>query len=155
MNVDDKVFIVILTCNGEKTIRNLLESLKRQEHQRKILIIDSESSDSTIKIISEMNMEIKVKSIFHKEFNHGATRQMAVNMCKDAEYIIFLTQDVILAETNTIEKLLDCFKDKKIGCAYGRQLPHKNAGILGTHARLFNYPEQSQIKKWKMQRSGE
>lgn len=35
------------------------------------------------------------------------------------------------------------FDDPSVGCAYGRQLPHKNAGLLGAHARLFNYGEQS------------
>lgn len=147
MNVDDSLVIVILTCNGEKTIKELLESLKEQEHKGEIVVIDSESDDSTMKIISEMDMDIKVKSISRKEFNHGATRQMAVNMYKDAEYYVFLTQDVILAEKIAIEKLIDCFKDEKIGCAYGRQLPHKNAGILGRHARIFNYPGQNQIRK--------
>ena len=146
MNIDEKSVIVILTCNGEKTIKKLLESLKSQKVQRKMLIIDSESDDSTMKIIDEMKMDIEVKRIRRADFNHGATRQMAVDMCRKAEYFVFLTQDVIMAENDTIEKLLACFSDKRIGCAYGRQLPNENSGILGAHARLFNYPPKSQIK---------
>ena len=75
--------IVILTCNGEKTIKKLLESLKSQKVQRKMLIIDSESDDSTMKIIDEMKMDIEVKRIRRADFNHGATRQMAVDMCRN------------------------------------------------------------------------
>lgn len=147
MNIDEKTIIVILTCNGEKTIKKLLKSLQRQKKQKRILVIDSESDDSTIKIISEMKMNIKIKKICRSDFNHGKTRQMAIDMCRNAEYFVFLTQDVIIAENDAIEKLLTCFENKQIGCAYGRQLPHKNAGILGAHARLFNYSKQSQIKK--------
>jgi len=38
------------------------------------------------------------------------------------------------------------FRDKSIGAAYGRQLPHAEAKALGVHARIYNYPSQSQVK---------
>ncbi|MCO6740560.1 hypothetical protein KQH31_30745, partial [Streptomyces sp. CHA15] len=39
------------------------------------------------------------------------------------------------------------FAAPDIGVAYGRQLPHTDAGILGAQARRFNYPVESRIKR--------
>ena len=149
MYKDEKIAIIILTCNGEKTIRYLLESIKKQTKKGKILVIDSDSDDLTWDILNKETMPMQIKRIRRNTFNHGGTRQMAAEMCKDAEYLVFLTQDAILESENTIEKIINCFRDQKIGCAYGRQLPHANARVLGAHARLFNYPEQSRIKSLK------
>ena len=57
-----------------------------------------------------------------------------------------MTQDAILADENAIRELIDTFSDPKVGCAYGRQLPHKDADIFAARTRLFNYPPQSRVK---------
>lgn len=65
-----------------------------------------------------------------KDFNHGGTRQMGIEMYPDTDIFIFLTQDAILKDEFTIERLIRAFDDKQIGCAYGRQLPHKEANFF-------------------------
>jgi rhamnosyltransferase len=57
--------------------------------------------------------------------------------------VVFLTQDALLSSNDAIQQLVAVFEDDRVGCAYGRQLPHQNAGVLGAHARWFNYGEQS------------
>ena len=64
----------------------------------------------------------------------------------EAEIIVFLTQDALLADPEAIERLLDAFADERVGAAYGRQLPHRDATPIGAHARLFNYPPVSQVR---------
>jgi len=51
-----------------------------------------------------------------------------------------------LAAPDAIERLLAAFDDEQVGAAYGRQLPHRNAGPIASHARLFNYPAESQLR---------
>jgi rhamnosyltransferase len=42
------------------------------------------------------------------------------------------------------------FEVSNIGVAYGRQLPRNNAQLIEAHARLFNYPDVSQIRTFEM-----
>lgn len=56
-----------------------------------------------------------------------------------------MTQDAILANEKSIENIIKVFNNYKIGCAYGRQLPHKNASLFSSYARLFNYKDKSYI----------
>jgi rhamnosyltransferase len=84
--------------------------------------------------------------ITRAEFNHGGTRQMGVDMMPEADIIAFLTQDALLANPDAIDLLLAAFADESVGAAYGRQLPHRNAGPIAAHARLFNYPPESQLR---------
>ncbi|HQS03619.1 MAG TPA: glycosyltransferase, partial [Halothiobacillus sp.] len=63
----------------------------------------------------------------------------------DADIIVFMTQDAILANAFALENLVRAFDDPDVGVAYGRQLPHSDAKPLGSHARLFNYPSKSYV----------
>lgn len=86
---------------------------------------------------------MNVVSIPRKDFNHGEARQFSVGLVPDAEIVVFLTQDALLQAPDSILTLCKVFEDESVGAAYGRQLPHHDAGPLGTHARIFNYPQKS------------
>lgn len=140
--------IIIPTYNAGKCLERLFESIQKQKNVIcDILIIDSESIDSTIDIARKY--KAMIKKIRKEDFNHGETRQMGVEMCNKAEIVVFLTQDTILADENAIAEISNIFANPKIGCAYGRQLPNANASILAAHARLFNYSAFSRIKSIK------
>jgi rhamnosyltransferase len=53
-----------------------------------------------------------------------------------------------LANEDSISNLIKEFDDPSVGMAYGRQLPHINAESLETHARLYNYPPESNIRSF-------
>ena len=108
-----------------------------------LLIIDSGSNDEYKDEIKDMNC--LVKKIDSRTFNHGGTRQMGADMFPDKDVYIYLTQDAILADEYAINNIVKVFNDDNVGCAYGRQLPHKEATIFATHARLFNYKNESYI----------
>jgi rhamnosyltransferase len=59
---------------------------------------------------------------------------------------VYLTQDAILASSDSIAHLLEPFVDPKMGAVYGRQLPRQGAGVIEAHARLFNYPTESVVR---------
>ncbi|OQO98564.1 rhamnosyltransferase, partial [Geobacillus sp. 44C] len=137
--------LIIPTLNAGPQFKELLKSIAQQSYQPDYkVVVDSGSKDNTVELAKEYNFEII--SIKASEFNHGGTRQKVVDLFSNCEIAIFLTQDAILSRENSLEKLMECFSDKRVGAAYGRQLPHINAKPLGAHARLFNYPEKSRIK---------
>lgn len=106
-----------------------------------LLIIDSGSRDGTTTLAREHGFD--VLSIEPANFDHGGTRQQAVKILDDAAFLVFMTQDAILAAQDALEKLLESFRDPLVGAAFGRQLPHHGANPIEAHARLFNYPAES------------
>ena len=120
---------------------------KQSLHNLPVLIIDSGKDIPYTDEIKGMN--VQVRTIDSRDFNHGGTRQWGMELCPKADIYVFLTQDAILADEQSVENLVAAFNDTKVGCAYGRQLPHKNAGAFGTIARAFNYPPQSHIYRFE------
>ena len=111
----------------------------------KVIVIDSSSSDNTAKHADESGF--LVHSIPKSEFNHGGTRNQAVEFAKSfADVVVFMTQDAILASPDSLANLLAPFVDPEVAAVCGRQLPHHNATPLAAHARYFNYPSESKVK---------
>jgi rhamnosyltransferase len=140
-----KIGLIVPTLNAGKLWTSWLEAFERQTRKPDyLLVIDSSSNDDTQDLARAHGFTVKV--ITRAEFNHGGTRQMGVDMMPEADIIAFLTQDALLANPDAIELLLAAFADESVGAAYGRQLPHRNAGPIAAHARLFNYPPESQLR---------
>lgn len=143
-----KVAILIPTLNAGEIWNDILKCIDDQEIviARKI-IIDSGSTDNTVLLAEQHGFEIV--QINKAEFDHGYARQLLVEAADGCDILIYLTQDCILKGGNALKKLVTAFDDPKVGIAYGRQLPHKGAKVLETHARLFNYPDKSVIKSFE------
>lgn len=141
-----KVTLFIPTLNAGEKWPLVLQQLKDQSYPvSKKVIIDSGSTDDTMKGNNTTGFE--VIHIDKKDFDHGGTRQMAVERFPDADIFVFLTQDAILANGMAIENMVKAFENNPtLGMVYGRQLPHKGAKELESHARLFNYPAFSQVR---------
>jgi len=56
-----KISIVLTTKNEEKNIASLLESLMNQEEPYEVLVVDSDSTDRTQKIVKEYSMKNKIR----------------------------------------------------------------------------------------------
>ncbi|REG91996.1 glycosyltransferase family 2 protein [Algoriphagus antarcticus] len=140
------VNLFIPTLNAGKIWKEVLDGLAKQNYPiSRLVIIDSGSTDGTLDLINEETCDLI--QIDKKDFDHGGTRQMATETFPDADVFVFLTQDAILAEPDAIAVMVQALEENpKLGMVYGRQLPHKNAKVLETHARLFNYPAVSKVK---------
>lgn len=111
----------------------------------KVIVVDSSSTDQTVLLAEQAGFF--VQKITKSDFNHGGTRNLAVELIgENCEIVVFMTQDALLAEPKSLENLLLPFSDPNVAAIYGRQLPHQDANPLAAHARLFNYPDQSRIK---------
>ena len=139
------ISIVIPTYNGQSTIRELLDSLRKQTVLvDEIIVLDSESADATLEIAVKANC--RASTVLKNNFDHGATRNIGIEQAK-GEFVIFLTQDVLPCDEYTIENIIKPFmEDMQIGAAFGRQMPYPNASIFAEHLRLFNYPDTSYIR---------
>ena len=147
MGVLMKTAIVVMTRNPGEGIRQVLEQVNRQSltFGRRI-VVDSNSTDQTCAIAKQYGFE--VLSLGVQTFNHGGTREWCVRQLGETEVVIFLTQDAVLAATDSAEKLLAYFDDDRVGAAYGRQLPQAGASKIAAHARLFNYGAEPQLKTY-------
>lgn len=140
--------IVVPTLNAGNAWDEWIAAIQKQSvHARTVLVIDSSSNDDTA--IKARRSGFEVIDIPRSEFNHGATRQLAIEKFPDVEVCIFLTQDAILANTRDIEHILNAFLDPSTGVAYGRQLPRPGAGLIEAHARYFNYPAESATRTFQ------
>ncbi len=137
-----RIGLVIPTLNAGGHLERILPALRRQTlRPARFLVVDSDSRDDTVRRFRAVGAEVTI--IAPESFDHGATRQMAVEMLTDVQIIIFLTQDAIPADPEAFANLTAPFEDPDTGMAYGRQLPSPGAGPIGAHARLFNYPDRS------------
>lgn len=140
-----KVALCIPTLNAKPYAKRLIDSINSQTlHPDLFLIIDSASNDGTGELFQRNGATVRL--IERDEFDHGATRRLAVDLAGNADVIIFLTQDAVPASENAFDRLVACFQDSNVAAAYGRQLPRLGAGLIEEHARVFNYPAKNGVR---------
>ena len=139
-----RVCVLIPTYNGIKHLPKLLESLRYQDVGFDLRVVDSSSVDGSFELL--VSGGVDVGSICAAEFNHGGTRQIMVDRCFGYDVCVFLTQDAYLADCHSLSKILEPFSDPGVGAVCGRQLAHFGASPFAEHARLFNYPDHSEVR---------
>ena len=138
-----RVACVVPTFNGRAELERLLASLEGQTLAHDLIVVDSSSTDGTAEI-GHHAADVFI-GIDQRSFNHGATRQMAIDRLPDHDLIIFMTQDAELAASDSLARLVAPFVDPDVAAVCGRQLPHHDANSLAAHARLFNYPPETRV----------
>lgn len=138
--------IIIPVRNGGARWREAAAALRGSVADPSIVaVVDSGSSDGSDRIAAESGFEME--RIDPRTFNHGRTRQMAVErFCAGREFVVFLTHDAVLEGGESLRELLGAFRDPQVGVAYGRQLPHRGAGPFEAHMVLFNYGTVSETR---------
>lgn len=143
----EKVVVIIPVYHPDNKFNSLLRMLKKQEDVLFDVYIVNSGSDKKQYAADLEGLSYTMIDIDSNTFNHGGTRRKAAEACEKYAFLVYMTQDAVLADNYALSNLLKAFEDKDVGCAYGRQLPNPDAGIMAAHARLFNYPDQSQIKQ--------
>lgn len=142
--------VIIPTYNAGSKFKDVLDTLKVQNALKKedIMIVDSSSTDGTQELVKKYGYELII--IPKEEFGHGKTRKMAAEKAGNVEIVVFMTQDALPYDENTISNICAYFDfDEKLSAVYGRQVPYPDTDVFGTHARLFNYPEKSYIREFE------
>jgi len=140
----EKTALVIPTLNAAAHLDELVPAIKAQKFQpARWVVVDSGSTDGTPDALAEAGAEMIL--IDKKDFDHGGTRQMVVDHLLNVEIVLFMTQDAVPADEEAFGRLVSVFDNDRVGAAYGRQIPHLDAGPIGSHARIFNYPDESHM----------
>lgn len=142
--MESRVYVVIPTLNASLDWPQFAPVLLESVPSQQVLVVDSSSDDDTPELA--LRSGFTLRNIQRSDFNHGGTRQAAVDLLPDAGIVVFLTQDAVLADSGAIASLISAFDDPAIGIAFGRQLPRFGAGPIESHARLFNYGSQSDTR---------
>lgn len=139
------VGLIIPTLNAGQRFAQCLTAITTQSFQpSRLLVVDSDSNDGTAELAVIHGFE--VIHIARSQFNHGATRQLAVEHLAECDILIFLTQDAILSSDDSLLCLIRAFRDESIAVAYGRQVPHIGATPIESHARIFSYGDTDLYK---------
>lgn len=138
--------IIVPVRNGGARWREAAAALREALPDPSVVaVVDSGSSDGSDRVATASGFE--VERIDPQTFNHGRTRQAAVErFCDGKEFAVFLTHDAVLEGHESLAELLAAFTDPEVGAAYGRQLPHRQAGPFEAHMVLFNYGTVSETR---------
>jgi rhamnosyltransferase len=137
---------VILTYNSQALLPALFDGIALQTRQPdEVIVMDSNSRDASRDIAMERGARVQIHG--DRKFNHGGTRRWASELT-DADIIIYLTHDAVPADPNTFANIVIALESEPdAGMAFGRQLPYPQAGALGRHHRMFNYPAGRKVKR--------
>lgn len=104
-----KVFVIIITYNGETWIEKNITSLLNSSYPLKIIVIDNNSSDNTLSIVEKYSEVDLIKS----EINHGFGKANNIGietaMKAGADYMFLLNQDAWVFN-DTIKNLIKCME---------------------------------------------
>lgn len=128
MSKEGSATVAILTFNGQKYMRRILDVVSAQDFDGdvEILVIDSGSTDSTLEIVASFP-HVRLHCIPNEEFGHGKTRNLAAQM-GNGEFIAFLTHDAIPMNQFWLREIVSPFSlNEKIVAVMGRQIPRASA----------------------------
>ena len=126
--------VIIPTYKPTGKLVRIIEMLEKQTYSvNKIIIINTEKEyfDDFFKDkdILDSYDNILVKHIKREEFDHGATRKMAVTM-SDSDYFVCMTDDAVVLDEVLIENLLKPLLEGKAAVSYARQCTKKSASLI-------------------------
>lgn len=102
-----------------------------------------ETDTATDNMLQELVSEypqVKVVDIDEDEYDHGGTRDMAMNLCH-SDYVLMMTMDAVPKNAKLIEKLLAA-QGEKISVVYAKQEPTRECRAIERYSRSFNYPDE-------------
>jgi rhamnosyltransferase len=138
--------IIVPVRNGGRRWREAAIALRSASPDPSmVVVVDSGSVDGSDRVALENGFELE--RIDPRTFNHGGTRQMAVDRyCVGRDFAVFMTQDAVIEGPESLTKLLAAFADESVGAACGRQIPHLGARPFEAHMTLFNYGSCSETR---------
>lgn len=119
---DIDVSIIIRARNEDKNVKRCLENIFKQKIDKKfeVIIVDSASTDNTLKIASQF--PCKIVKISRDEFTYPRAMNIGV-MHSVGKYCVFISMDAYPANEKWLYYLLRWFSDPIVAAVYGRQIP--------------------------------
>jgi GT2 family glycosyltransferase len=107
-----KILTIIVTFNAERWIEKCLNSLINSSIKPYIYIIDNNSIDNTLDIISKFKNDNLFINKNHKNVGFGSANNIGLKFAisKNVDYVLLLNQDTYI-EYNTIQNLININHD--------------------------------------------
>lgn len=108
------VSVITLNWNRKQDALQTLESIQQQTYSpREILVVDNGSTDGSVEEVRAAYPDVQVielpRNVGVQGYNEGIARARG-------EYIVLIDNDMDLLQTNTFERIVDCFAaDSKLG----------------------------------------
>lgn len=134
-----KASVVVLTLNAGAGFGALLDRLLARDgaFDREVLVVDSGSTDGTVELARQRGAT--VHRLSPDEFEHGATRNLAVSLTV-GEYVAFIVQDALPLDEVWLPAMVEILdRDERVAGVYGRQLPRPGSGPL-TRVLVKDWP---------------
>lgn len=117
------VTIIIRAKNEQRYLRLALETIFRQRFSGEfdLLLIDSGSRDSTLKIAAQY--PVSVKHISPQDFSFGYALNLGANMAQ-GDYVVHLSAHCVPCSEEWLQRLVEPLqKHNGVIAAFGRQIP--------------------------------
>lgn len=148
-----KISIALCTYNGERFLREQLESILTQTRLPDELVInDDRSADRSVEIIKDFSKTAPFPvSLEINEKNFGSTKNFERAISRAKGDIIFLCDQDDVWKENKIERMEKMFsRDEQVGIIFSNAaLIDENSHLIGKNLWDFSFPA-SQRKKDKM-----
>jgi len=159
------VTVIVRTFNVEWVIDQALTALMKQKDiDIKLMIVDSGSTDNTLKMLEPYPHEFL--AIKPGTYFPGKVLNQAIEKVQ-TELIVFINSDVVLLDSLALSRLVQPLDDDRTAAAYGRQIirPEADLWVRHDYERAFTTSEDQPewmhyslpiacMKKsvWKLQR---
>lgn len=123
--------VVIPTYNGGALLHKVVERVlgQRTPGEVQLLCVDSSSEDGTNERLRD-HPGVELATIRKQDFQHGRTRNLAVEMAK-SEFVAFLTQDALPSSETWLYNLVCVLKSYSgAGAVFGRHTAHDDASAF-------------------------
>ena len=125
-----KASVLVLTYNAgsgfEELLRRLLAQKTRFDYE--ILVLDSGSTDGTTGLADRYGA--RVHRIESEEFDHGATRNLGISICR-GDYVALIVQDALPLDGGWLSAMVENLEgDPSVAGVYGRQIPRPDGSPL-------------------------
>lgn len=137
------VSIIVRTLNEAKFLPECLQKIGEQKYGGpvEIVVVDSGSTDDTVRIASNFNA--KIVHISKSEFTFGRSLNVGC-AASSGEVLVLLSAHCIPCDANWLQALVSPLLEKASEYSYGRQIP-RNGVSKFSEGMVFRkyYPEQA------------
>lgn len=130
-----KISVCMATYNGEKYIKEQLESILSQLHEEdEVIISDDHSSDNTLEIIKTLN-DIRIK-IFVNELGKGYSKNFENSIAHSSGDVVFLSDQDDVWMPNKVQTMIEELESADVVISDALITDENLRVTLGSHFKL-------------------
>ena len=146
-----KISIVVRTYNESKHIGELLEILSKQTYKNfEVILVDSESTDSTVEIAKKYckKIELRILKIKKSDFDYSYSSNIGVEN-STGDIVCFLSGHSVPVYTNYLEETNNSFQRDNVGGVYGDVIALEDGSIYEKAYNILGILKNKMLGKSK------